>query len=154
MAPADDPKVTVMITVDEPGTELYYAGQVAVPYAKPLFTDIFNYLESKFSDEGLTSEVSGNGGTVKSITPYPGYSVKEGAKVTLNTESEGDGANKVIMPDLSGYSIENAKSLLDKLSIKYEITGSGIVNSQSIPAGELIEKGTITKLQLQSEVKD
>ena len=58
------------------------------------------------------------------------------------------------MPDLSGYSIENAKSLLDKLSIKYEITGSGIVNSQSIPAGELIEKGTITKLQLQSEVKD
>ena len=181
MAPADDPKVT--ITVDEPGTELYYAGQVAVPYAKPLFTDIFNYLESKFSDEnenailrdvvipevrgmkveeakkaledaGLTSEVSGNGGTVKSITPYPGYSVKEGAKVTLNTESEGDGANKVIMPDLSGYSIENAKSLLDKLSIKYEITGSGIVNSQSIPAGELIEKGTITKLQLQSEVKD
>ena len=106
-----------MITVDEPSNGAYYAGQVAVPYAKPLFTDIFNYLESKFSDEnenailrdiiipevrgmkleeakkalqdaGLTYDISGNGGTVKSITPYPGYSVKEGAKVTLNTETE------------------------------------------------------------------
>ncbi|MCI6188693.1 MAG: stage V sporulation protein D [Clostridium sp.] len=183
MAPVDDPKITIMITVDEPGTGLYYAGQVAVPYAKPLFTDIFNYLESKFSSEnknailrdviipevrgmkveeakqalqnvGLTYDISGNGGTVKSITPYPGYSVKEGAKVTLNTETENDGANKVIMPDLSGYSAEKAKNVLDELNIKCEITGSGIVNSQSIPAGELIDKGTIAILELKSEVKD
>ena len=105
-------------------------------------------------DAGLTYDISGNGGTVKSITPYPGYSVKEGAKVTLNTETENDGANKVIIPDLSGYSIENAKSVLDTLNIQYEITGSGIVSSQSVPAGELIDKGTIINLELKSEVKD
>ena len=60
MAPVNDPKVTIMITVDEPSNGNYYAAQVAVPYVKPLFTDIFNYLNSKFSDqnsEKITKDV-------------------------------------------------------------------------------------------------
>ena len=57
MAPVDDPKVTIMITVDEPSNGAYYAGQVAAPYAKNLFMDIFNYLDNKFSDEN-TSQIS------------------------------------------------------------------------------------------------
>ena len=55
---------------------------------------------------------------------------------------------------IAGYSIENAKSVLDTLNIQYEITGSGIISSQSVPAGELIDKGTIINLELKSEVKD
>ena len=57
MAPVDDPKVTIMITVDEPSNGAYYAGQVAAPYAKNIFMDIFNYLDNKFSDEN-TSQIS------------------------------------------------------------------------------------------------
>lgn len=53
MAPVSDPKVTIMITIDEPSNGVYYAAQVAVPPAKPLFTDIFNYLDSEFSNENL-----------------------------------------------------------------------------------------------------
>ena len=53
MAPVDDPKVTVMITVDEPSNGNYYAGQVAVPYAHTLFTDIFNYLNNQFSQDDV-----------------------------------------------------------------------------------------------------
>lgn len=44
MAPADDPKVTIMISIDEPDPSNYYAGQIATPVAKQLFSDIFNYL--------------------------------------------------------------------------------------------------------------
>lgn len=183
MAPVDDPQVTVMITVDEPGTDLYYAGQVAAPYAKILFSDIFNYLEGKFTTDkstshikevvipevrgmsikeaqkalkaaGLESEIKGVGATVKSITPYPGYTVKEGATITLNTTEDGSDNNKVVMPNVAGYSQESAKNLLSSLGLKYSITGTGMVSKQSIPAGEIITKDTTVRLELSAEVRD
>ncbi|AGK97735.1 stage V sporulation protein D [Clostridium pasteurianum] len=47
MAPANDPQVTVMISIDEPDPSNYYAGQIATPVAKQMFSDIFNYLNIK-----------------------------------------------------------------------------------------------------------
>lgn len=47
MAPADNPKVTVMISIDEPDPSNYYAGQIAAPVAKQIFYDIFNYYSIK-----------------------------------------------------------------------------------------------------------
>lgn len=182
MAPVDDPKVTIMITVDEPSNGAYYAGQVCVPYAKTLFSDIFNYLDSNFSvenenyiakdvvipevrglklsdaektlkDSKISYEIEGTGNTVKTITPFPGYTIKEGQKVTIKTE--GDTSNDVIMPSVKGYSLEQAKSLLDLLGIKYSVIGEGQVSAQSIPQGELIQKGTVVTLKLlKSDYKD
>ena len=183
MAPVDDPKVTVMITVDEPSNEGYYAGQVAAPYAKLLFTDIFNYMEGKFATENasaivrdvvipevrgksveeakkilrevhLEGIVEGSGSTVKSIKPYPGYTVKEGAKITLYTEGEGDNTDSVIMPDVRGYSLESATTLLKSLGLKITSEGTGMIDNQSIPSGELITKGTSVKLGLSSKYMD
>lgn len=47
MAPASNPKVTVLISIDEPDPSNYYAGQIATPVAKQMFSDIFNYLNIK-----------------------------------------------------------------------------------------------------------
>ncbi|GLC30801.1 stage V sporulation protein D [Clostridium omnivorum] len=44
MAPVDNPKISMVITVDEPDESKYYAGQTAAPAAKDLFDEIFNYL--------------------------------------------------------------------------------------------------------------
>lgn len=44
MAPASDPKITLLISIDEPAGSNYYAGQVSAPVAKDLFIKIFNYL--------------------------------------------------------------------------------------------------------------
>lgn len=183
MAPVDDPKVTVMITVDEPSNNAYYAGQVAAPYAHTLFSDIFNYLDSKFSTENanaivrdvvipevrgksveeakkalkelhLEADIQGEGNTVVSIKPYPGYTVKEGSKITVYTDGDGENTNSVIMPDIRGYSLSSASELLKKLGIKYTSEGEGIIESQSIPSGELITKGTTVKLKLSSKVED
>lgn len=181
MAPVDDPKVTVMITVDEPSNGAYYAGQVCVPYAKILFTDIFNYLDSNYSSENdkyiakdvvipevrglklsdvesilkkekISYDIEGTGLTVKSITPYPGYTIKEGEKITINTE--GSTSRDVIMPSVKGYTLDKAKELLDSFGLKYSIDGDGKVSSQSIPQGELIQKGTVVTLKLKSDYQD
>lgn len=46
MAPYIDPKITMLVSVDEPDPGKYYASQVAAPVAKDLFTEIFNYLNT------------------------------------------------------------------------------------------------------------
>ncbi len=47
MAPSTDPKITMLVSVEEPGASNYYASEVAAPVAKDLFTEIFNYLAIK-----------------------------------------------------------------------------------------------------------
>ena len=52
MAPANDPRITVFISIDEPDPSNYYAGQIAAPVAKEVFNDIFNYLAMKSDASG------------------------------------------------------------------------------------------------------
>mgnify|MGYP001596231266 CR=1 FL=1 len=47
MAPADDPKITILVNIDEPDPSNYYGGQIATVVGKQVFNDIFNYLSLK-----------------------------------------------------------------------------------------------------------
>jgi stage V sporulation protein D (sporulation-specific penicillin-binding protein) len=183
MAPANDPKVTIMITVDEPSNGEYYAAQVAVPYAKPLFLDIFNYLNTKFTDEKgekITKDVvipevrnmkledakkvlkdakldfnlDGNGDKIVSMSPYPGNTVKEDTKINLYTSGDATYNNNVVMPNVRGYSKDDAAALLKGLGITPNFEGNGSVLSQDISEGENITKGTTVKLVLNADYKD
>lgn len=180
MAPVDDPEITVFISIDEPSNGAYYAGQIAAPLAKELFDEIFNYLESEFAKEGLegiekeivipevrglsvdkakqilkdhnlTYRIEGSGSIITDIKPYPGYTVKEGSEVTLYTDGNGTSNKNVIMPNLKGRSVEDVDKLLGNLGIKYSIEGKGAIIKQSIPAGELVNKGSTVNLILNDE---
>ena len=183
MAPVDDPKVTVMITVDEPSTGMYYASQVAAPYAKPLFMDIFNYLNNKFSNEGenkiakehiipeirgmkkddaikvlsdlnLEYEIDTDGDKVASVKPYPGTAVKEGSKITISASGSSDDSKNIVMPDVRGYAKEDASKVLENLGLSVVFEGEGVVSQQNISQGEIITKGTLVTLKLNLNYKD
>ncbi|MBU3142277.1 stage V sporulation protein D [Clostridium sp. CF012] len=47
MAPASDPQITLLVSIDEPDPSNYYGGQIATVVAKQAFNDIFNYLALK-----------------------------------------------------------------------------------------------------------
>ncbi len=181
-ATVEDPQITIFISIDEPSNGAYYAGVVAAPLGKILLEDIFNYLDSEFSqDENLilkdivipelrglsVSEVKsllreynlectieGEGETITNMQPYPGYTIKEGSTINLYT-NENEAYNKdVIMPDVRGHSKESAVELLDSLGIKYTLQGDGVVINQNIPSGELVSEGTTVKLTLSAEYGD
>lgn len=183
MAPIENPQITVMITIDEPSAGEYYAGVVTSPIAKMLFTDIFNYMESSFSSQNASAikrevvipelrgmkieeakkrlkelhldvNIEGSGNTVVDIKPYPGYTVKGGAKINIYTDQSGEYSKNVIMPDVRGYSKESANKTLSNLGIKVVLDGNGTVTDQSIPPGEVLVKGTTVKLTLNSDYKD
>ena len=47
MAPVSNPKITLLVSIDEPTGSKYYAGEISAPVAKDLFTQIFNYIAYK-----------------------------------------------------------------------------------------------------------
>jgi len=66
MAPVSDPKITLLVSVNQPDSEndSYYASTVAAPVAKTLYQQIFNYLASKgefqLPASTQTTEAAGN----------------------------------------------------------------------------------------------
>ena len=182
-APADDPEVTVFISIDEPGTGTYYAGHIVAPLANILFTDIFNYMSEEMPKDDVESivkevvipeirglevseakkilkeynleyNIEGNGSIITDVKPYPGYTVKENSKINIDTEEIESYNKNVIMPDLRGYSLESATKILDDLGITFTYEGEGSITKQSIPKGEIITKGTNVKLILNEEYGD
>ncbi|MGH4140953.1 stage V sporulation protein D [Clostridium sp.] len=56
MAPASDPQITLLVSIDEPDPSWYYGGQIATVVAKQAFNDIFNYLALK--SDASNAEIS------------------------------------------------------------------------------------------------
>ncbi len=53
--PASNPEYVLLLMVDEPGTGAYYGSVVASPYAKEIFSGMFEYLNIKPDDPALAS---------------------------------------------------------------------------------------------------
>lgn len=121
MAPADNPKVSVMISIDEPDPSNYYAGQIAAPVAKQVFYDIFNY-----------------------------YSIKSDASPE---DTKNSLLKDIMIPEVRGLSVENAKKLLRENHLDFQIEGTGKYITKIVPApGMYVKEGT--KLLLYSDNKD
>lgn len=182
MAPAEDPKITIFISIDEPDPSNYYAGQIAAPVAKQVFTDIFNYITLKegqsdnvvlknvvvpevrgmkkseavkvLKEAKLNFELDDKGEYITDMTPKPGYTVEEGRKIVLYSGTSSNYNKEVVVPNLKGYSKEKAIELLNGLGIEVKVIGSGVVSEQSISAGQKVNKGTTTIVLKLQEIGD
>nr|WP_258879968.1 penicillin-binding protein 2 [Clostridium estertheticum] len=56
MAPASDPKVSLVITIEEPNASNYYAAQTAVPAARKLFSELFPIINMAPSNVSSTKK--------------------------------------------------------------------------------------------------
>ncbi|WP_010292344.1 stage V sporulation protein D [Clostridium senegalense] len=113
MFPADNPKVTVFVSIDEPDPSMYYAGQIAAPVGKMIFTDIANYLGvkpeySEDSDKGKLKDVS--------IPEIRGVKKQDGVKILkdlgLKYRVEGEGEFIVDINPKPGISVKEETELL------------------------------------------
>jgi len=102
--------------------------------------DVSNILKN----EGLNYVIIGNGNKI--IKQYPNYTttVSELDKIYLVTNDV-----NLLMPNLIGYSVNEAKTLLNLLGIKYEMEGNGYVVSQNIPSGTVIKEKDVVNLMFQ-----
>lgn len=114
MAPADNPKYTVFVSIDEPNPSLYYAGQIAAPVGQKLFNDLFNYSEMKpqgsymEADESLKADVI--------VPEVRGLSVSDAKKVItdagLTVRTEGSGGTITDINPKPGFTLKEGKEII------------------------------------------
>lgn len=145
-APADDPKIAILIFLDTPSDKsgIYVSGgQMAAPVVGNIFADVLPYMgvqpvlsdeensdvqmpelygmslaeaKEKLKDEGLDCRTIGSGVTVTAQLPAPDIKIARGTQIILYLDEEPSQELETV-PDLSGMSYEEARDTLSYYGI-------------------------------------
>lgn len=103
-------------------------------------------------EQKLDYNVNEKGDYITDMNPKPGYTVKEGSKIILYTGNTSNYNRVVAVPDIRGYTIENASKLLNSLGLKITYSGSGLIYEQSVKEDEEVPKGTTIHVKLEEVI--
>ena len=170
-APADSPRVAVLVVVLESALRPDYGSVTAAPYARQILADTLNYLGiypegsagtasaemvevpdatglgageavTLLREAGLDALIDGAGQKVVGQLPSAGAAMVKGSQVLLYLEQEQrQEETDVEVPDVSGMSIVEASRLLASCALGMRIEGSGLACAQSPAAGERVPVG-------------
>jgi len=128
--PADNPKLTIAVIIDEP-QGIKYGGVVAAPAFKGIAQNTLAYLK-----------ITPNMPTNKTPKPVEAKNTPVAEPETDSEdnfdESSNDGA---VMPNFRGMSMRNVMQVMEKRGINIRLIGSGRATEQNPPPGHAI-KGT------------
>ncbi len=164
--PADNPRYSCIVVINNPRENGHYGGSVAAPIFKELAdkvyaSDMSIHKALQQSDVVVSlpkvkqghvedaNNVLANFNINRIVTHEP-WMVASTTKTEVSLEArkiERDLRNGN-MPDLRGMGIQDAIYLLESYGLVVEITGSGSVQSQSISKGYKFIKGSLIKLEL------
>lgn len=135
-APAEDPKIAVLVIVDSPKEGgSHQGGTLAAPRVKAIIEGALQYYgfpvaEDTESTVNLTPDDS-------FVRPSPKPVVPERAPV----------GGEVVVPDLTGLTMRETGNTLVKSELRYDFSGSGLASQQSPEAGKVVVKGTIIEVK-------
>ena len=178
ISPTENPELVLLVTLYDPqGPKGYSGNTVAAPVAAQMLKEILPYMQISTDNSESTSTtktitlpnvtnktvaeaekllknagftVSTSASSTDIVTeqyPTKGYELVKGSIVKLYTETENTRVSKQV-PDLTGKSLYQVKTLLKELNLNYSVTGSGTVVSQEPIANTSVEEGTIIKVTL------
>jgi cell division protein FtsI (penicillin-binding protein 3) len=138
-APSDEPKLVLLVVIDEPqGSN--YGGMVAAPIFKAIMEKVLPYLNAvPRGTIVVKNEVDS--------TPQKAVWVSE---PIIDEVKVGKGAGIIVMPDLTGLSMRNALSRMEGKGLIIKVSGNGKVVEQIPRPGVVIEKGDICFLKFRS----
>ena len=149
-APVENPQVALLVMIDEPWG-VFYGGQIAAPVASRIFSQIFRYMRIEPSDAPLgidTDELSEDiGEGDASIHGAPRREPVKEQETAPEVSHEEISPEAARVPNFYGKSIRESARLASEAGISFEATGSGFAVSQSIGAGEIVDKGTTVRVQ-------
>lgn len=169
-APADDPKVAMLIFFDTPEGDQYYGSQVAAPVFAKTMQEILPYLgiEKKYTEEeiknldvetpyvigkplneaqnevrslSLHPLVIGEGETVVNQIPCASEGIPKGGTVVLYTNAQTTKV-KVKVPKLTGLTVYNANKTAISNSLNIKLAGNNLTEEGMISTSQSIAEGT------------
>lgn len=173
-APADDPRIALLVIVDEADVPVDYGGTTAAPFARQILADVLPYLGCKPSSQDEREEIAvedvvglplwqarkviaeqgfsvlddGAGDTVTAQMPSPGGKLIKGGQVMLYTYTDDlpQTEELVCVPDVEGLSIARAASMLRQRALDMTIEGTGFAIRQEPAAGQYVEQGGVVQV--------
>ena len=151
-APADDPKIAILVALDEPVVGDAQSSTIAAPVVGAMLEDILPYLgyEPSFTDEekaeqedvtvqtylgekpheaqsrirnaGLKTEIIGQGTSVLKQIPEPGKTLPYGGTVILYTD-QSEADSIGTVPDVVGRSVSDANQMITNAGFNINIVG-------------------------------
>ncbi len=115
--PADDPQIVVYVAIDHPVGVVQYGGTVAAPVAKSILETAISVLDIESSTEGMAKEYN-----------------------WMDTKY-------IQIPDVTGLSLDEAKSALKGFSLEYSGEGTTVIY-QSPEGNSYVKEGGVVKLML------
>ncbi len=97
--PADDPKVAVLIAIDEPSSENRYGGTVAAPVFQRIASDIMRYMEIAPTEPLKSAAKPSETATVPDVTGRnraQAASMLKAAGLAMASEGEGETASEMV----------------------------------------------------------
>ena len=141
LAPAERPKLCVLVAVNEP-QGLYYGGRVAAPAFRSITERALNYLDVSPS-YGARQRVARENIVAQLGEPDPSA---EGAYYDWPADAQPgvdpNRPNEVAVPDFADLGIRGAVALAHKQYLSIEVDGTGTAAGQSIRPGTLVPAWT------------
>ena len=177
IAPVDNTKIVLLLTLYAPKVRNYYGGSIAAPAVSQMLSEILPYLDipSNNSDEGNVELVSVPNVTNKTIAeaqkilkaagleyssvgdtdnivseqvPKSGTQLKKNGIVKIYAEGKDERVSQTV-PDVKGVSLAQAKVMLKARNLNISSKGTGIVIAQDPKAGTSVDEGTVINVTLQ-----
>ena len=174
-APANDPKIALILIVDEANVPVDYGSVTAAPYAKSILERALNYLNvapdldeapvpdttvpdvkglkvdeaaRRIGEAGLNYVLDGAGSYVRGQLPAAGADMPEGALMMLYMGGSAEMAGARV-PDVTGLSVLEANKLIRSFGLELRIEGSGLAVSQWPAADETVAPSTVVTVQFE-----
>jgi len=145
--PVDNPKVLCLILMDSPQIGRY-GGLAAAPVFKQVLQRIIESDISLMNRETKKSENVFEEVFSEKITGNGNYSDVPGK---VNSRTRTKVTQKNVMPDLIDLPLKDAIALLTEIGLKYKVSGTGKVVSQSILPGESIKNGMVCQMKCEAK---
>lgn len=171
-APADNPKLAMIVYYDNPQGSSYYGAMVAAPTFKNVMENVLPYIgverklteaeqkslgiktpflightvdEAKqiLSDLQLTPNIYGSGTNIIGQVPQPDNQVPQNGTVVLYTDSvEIETAETVTVPNLIGLSLSAVNQAAQNAGINISVTGAVKDSADVLSLSQTIPEGT------------
>jgi cell division protein FtsI (penicillin-binding protein 3) len=153
-APADDPRLAMIVLLDEPKNEKW-GSEAAAPIFAAIGREALRYLNVAPRDSSPVPIVRGELASAVSDQPRPGAG--SGGQPALEAVAAGPAdaadaapapAPDAIMPRVAGLSLRQAMETLAPHGVRLEISGRGVVTTQQPLPGAPLPPGTVCRLHL------
>ncbi|HZV95302.1 MAG TPA: penicillin-binding protein [Candidatus Nitrosocosmicus sp.] len=152
-APADDPRIALIVMLDEPKNE-QWGSEAAAPIFASIGREALRYLHAPPKDTAPVQIVRPEPVTAP-VEPSPatlsarGIARAVGAPVLAGVAEAGERAPADgVMPAVVGLSLRQAMESLAPLEVRLEVAGRGVVTGQAPAAGAPLPTGALARLTL------